>query len=171
MRLEFNEIILNEGKRLAKLINDVLDISRLEGGQIELVKSEFDIISLLDEAITANKKIIDSKEIMLSKEIPSDNIIINADKEKMLVVLNSLINNAAKFTMPNGRIKITAQSLYKEFEITINDTGVGIPEKDIPFIFQKFYRVNRPGVDIPAIKNAIHSRQHYIEKNKIRLGA
>ncbi|MCL5030360.1 MAG: PAS domain-containing sensor histidine kinase [Bacteroidetes bacterium] len=150
MRLEFNEIILNEGKRLAKLINDVLDISRLEGGQIELVKSEFDIITLIEDAISANKKIIDSKEIILTKEMPPDNIIINADKEKILVVLNSLINNAAKFTLPKGRIKITAQNLYKELELTISDTGVGIPEKDIPLVFQKFYRVNRPGVDIPG---------------------
>ena len=150
MRRDFNEIILNEGKRLAKLINDVLDISRLEGGQIELTKSEFDIIKLIEESIEANKKIIDSKEITLTYEFSAENILITADKEKLLVVLNSLINNAAKFTLPNGRIKITAQSLYKEFEITISDTGVGIPEKDIPLIFQKFYRVNRPGIDVPG---------------------
>ncbi len=150
MKREFNEIILNEGKRLAKLINDVLDISRLEGGQIELSKSEFNIIEIINESIEANRKIIDSKEITLTKEFPSENIMLTADKEKIFVVLNSLINNAAKFTLHNGRIKITAQSLYKEFEITISDTGVGVPEKDIPLIFQKFYRVNRPGADVPG---------------------
>ncbi len=150
MKREFNEIILNEGKRLAKLINDVLDISRLEGGQIELVKTEFDVSNLLEEAISANRKIIDSKEIVLSKEFPSENIIIIADKEKILGAFTSLINNAAKFTPPKGRIKITSQNLYKEFEVTISDTGIGIPEKDLPFIFQKFYRVNRPGTEIPG---------------------
>ena len=150
MKHEFNEIILSEGKRLAKLINDVLDLSRLEAGQIELVKNNFDVSDLLVEAIDSNRKNIEAKEIHLTTEIPPEPVILNADKEKIFRVLSSLINNAVKFNHHKGRITITAQSLYKEYEVTISDTGIGIPERDLPYIFQKFYRASRSGNEIPG---------------------
>ncbi len=150
MKREFNEIILSEGKRLAKLINDVLDLSRLEAGQIELVKNNFDVSALLREAIESNKKNMEAKEIHLTADIPQEPAILNADKEKIFRAFSSLINNAVKFNHPRGRITITVQSLYKEYEVTISDTGIGIPERDLPYIFQKFHRVSHPGDEIPG---------------------
>ncbi len=150
MRLEFNEIILNEGKRLAKLINDVLDLSKIESGQIELNKTEFDIIELLNEVVEPYKKIIEGKGLSLTTEIPEEKLFLKGDKEKINRVFGSIINNAVKFTNRGGRIKITAQALYKEFEVIISDTGAGIHEKDLPFIFQKFYKALAPGSDVPG---------------------
>ena len=62
--------------------------------------------------------------------------------------LDFLIENSTKFTSEGGRIKIILNNLYKEVEIVISDTGIGIPEKDLPYLFQKFYRVNRPDSEI-----------------------
>jgi PAS domain S-box-containing protein len=148
MRNEFNLIILNEGKRLAKLINDVLDLSRMETGRIVINKSKVNIINLIHRMIDNNKQAIDSKKLILTLEAPYDEIIVDVDEERLLQALDSLMENSIKFTNEGGRIKVILNNLYREVEIVIADTGIGIPEKDLPFLFQKFYRVNRPDSDI-----------------------
>ena len=148
MRNEFNLIILNEGKRLAKLINDVLDLSRMETGRIAINKSKVNIVKLIQRLIDNNKTQIDSKKLILTLEAPYNEIIIEVDEERLLQAMDSLLENSIKFTNEGGRIKVILNNLYREVEIVISDTGIGIPEKDIPFLFQKFYRVNRPDSEI-----------------------
>ncbi len=150
MQLEFNNIILKESKRLANLINNVLDLNKIEGGGIQLNRNNFNIVEVLNDVIEKNKPLIKEKGLTLVCDIPVEEVIINGDEEKLGQTFEGLISNAIKFTDPGGRITISAQSLYKEFEIIISDTGAGIPEKDISNIFQKFYRVSRPGTEIPG---------------------
>ena len=150
MQNEFLNIILKEGKRLAGLINDVLDLNKIEGGGIVLNRSNFDIINLLNRVIKNSRNSIEVKNMVFTSDIPVEEVIINGDEEKLEEVFNGLVNNSIKFTEPGGRITISAQTLYKEIEIIVSDTGVGIPEKDLPNIFQKFYRVSRPGTEIPG---------------------
>ncbi|MCH8941682.1 MAG: PAS domain-containing protein [Bacteroidetes bacterium] len=140
MRKEFNKIILNEGKRLARLINDVLNITKLESGEIKLEKKRVDIVKLIEKVITEIKPIVIKKEINLTTDLPDDENILIIDDDKVYQILIELLNNAIKFTPKGGRITVIGQTLYKEFEIIISDTGVGIAEKDINFVFQKFYR-------------------------------
>ncbi len=147
LRLEFNSIILNEGKRLAKLINDVLDLSRIEAGTITLNKTEFNIIELIDSLCNEYKKVAEAKSQHFIKEILSEPIYIFADKDRISQAIQAVLNNAIKFNKPNGRISVFISNLYREVEIIITDTGIGIPEKDLPFIFQKFHRVSRSEAD------------------------
>ncbi len=140
MRKEFNRIILKEGKRLARLINDVLNITKLEGGEIKLEKKRVDIVKLIKDVIKEMKPIVIEEEINLTTDIPEEENILIIDEDKIYQILVELLNNAIKFTPKGGRITVIGQALYKEFEIIISDTGVGISEKDINFVFQKFYR-------------------------------
>ena len=148
MRNEFNLIILNEGKRLAKLINDVLDLSRMETGRIALNKSKVNIVKLIKRMIDNSKAEMTAKNLILTLEAPYDEIMIEADEERLLQALDSLIENAIKYSKDGGRIKVLLNNLFREVEIIISDTGIGIPQKDLPFLFQKFYRVNRPDSEI-----------------------
>lgn len=150
MRNEFNLIILNEGKRLSKLINDVLDLSRMESGRIAINKSKVNIIKLIQRMINNYKDLIASKNLILTLDVPQEEIIIEVDEERLLQAMESVLENSIKFTKEGGRIKVILNNLYREVEIVISDTGIGIPAKDLPFLFQKFYKVNRPEIDIPG---------------------
>lgn len=147
MRTEFNLIILNESKRLAKLINEVLDLSRMETGRIVLNKTKTDIVKVIYNAIADFDEPIKEKSIHLSIEIPDEELIIDADEERLLQAICAILDNSVKFSNKGSRIKVILRNLFREVEIIISDTGIGIPEKDLPFVFQKFYRVNRPDTE------------------------
>lgn len=150
MVLEFSTIILNEGKRLAKLINDILDFSKLEIGEEELAKKEFDLIDLINGLIKIYGMQANEKGLTLSSQIPEAEILINADKDRIANAIGHLLANSIKFTKSGGRITVIAQDFLKEVEIMINDTGIGISEKALPNIFQKFSKVDRPGAQLPG---------------------
>jgi signal transduction histidine kinase len=139
LREEFNNIILTEGKRLARLINHILEISRMESGKVLLIMNDVNMKPLLKEAIDLNLGFIQRKDLNFTFEFPEEEVIIAGDREKLLGVFDGLINNAAKFTPPGGRIKLILNNLSKEAEIIVSDTGKGISEKDQTQVFQKYY--------------------------------
>ncbi len=136
--LEFNNIILTEGKRLAKLVNQILDFSKLEQDKEQLNVTSFDLILLINEIIDSFKKPTDEKGLELRKEIPEAEMIIEADRERLKIAFGNLISNSIKFTAAGGNITIVAQEFLKEVEIVISDTGIGIAESEMPKLFQKF---------------------------------
>ena len=143
--VEFNNIILSEGKRLARLINDFLDFAKIEAGKMDLNKSVFNISELLPEIIGKIKPLADEKGVIFTSEIPDKEIILFSDRERIGQVFYQLISNAIKFTKPGGKVTLTGQDFLKEIEFIITDTGIGISEQDQKNIFQKFFKVENPG--------------------------
>ncbi|MGE5431929.1 MAG: PAS domain S-box protein [Syntrophomonadaceae bacterium] len=145
MIAEFSNIILSEGKRLAKLINNVLDFAKMEAGKLDIFKSEFDIVEVLESIAVSVQEEVRQKGVTLNFEVPEHPVIISADRERIPQVVLHLVSNAVKFTGRDGRITVIAQDFLKEFEIIVSDTGTGIPARDLPNIFQKFYKTAGPG--------------------------
>lgn len=143
MRREFDDIILKEGKRLAKLINDILELSRYEQGKIELNKTEFDISELLRNIVDALTPTIENKGLILTCSLPKEQAKLAADKEKIRLVLHGILNNSIKYTQPKGRISCMVKMFSEEIELIITDTGTGISEKEFPYIFHKFYHSSK----------------------------
>ena len=166
MKREFNGLIMSEGKRLAKIINDVLDASRVEDGKIAINKTILDLSNLLQEVVNANHQLALAKKIIISFDHPPEQIFIELDRESIYRVFNALLNNAIKFTGDNGRVKIVVNNLFREVEIIISDTGIGIPEGDLPYIFQKFYRISRPRGEFSESEVGLVFVKHIIDLHK-----
>ena len=133
-------IILSEGERLSSLINDLLDISRLEAGKENLNMREIDIEEIITQVITLTNPIIRDKSLQVIQSIREPLPKIMADKDKLMQVIINLISNAIKFT-EEGCIVCTARRVQENIIVSISDTGVGIREEDKKFIFEKFSQV------------------------------
>jgi PAS domain S-box-containing protein len=147
---EFNQIIVSEGKRLTKLIDDILDFSKLEEGKEPLEISEFDILkvvnNLLDSYLIQSQK----KGIGIIRKLPQAEFIIKADKQRIEKALANIISNAIKFSPSGKNITVSANSFLNEVQIIIKDEGIGIPESDLDAVFQKFRKANRVGFNKPG---------------------
>ncbi len=143
MRREFDEIILQEGKRLAKLINDILELSRYEQGKIELSRTEFDISEILKSIVEEITPTIENKGLILTCNLPEESAYIVADKEKIGMILRGILNNSIKYTRARGRISCMIKNFREEIEVIITDTGAGISDKEFPYIFNKFYHSSK----------------------------
>ncbi len=163
---EFNNIILTEGKRLAKFIENVLDFSKLEQGDEKITKSPCDLTEILLEAINNYNQQAKEKKISINQEIPEAEIIVIGDKERLTRAISNIINNAIKFTKEGGKIKIIAQEFLKEVEIVVSDTGIGIPQKDLPYLFEKFNKLDRPGKQYPGTGMGLSAAQQIISLHK-----
>lgn len=163
---EFSNIILTEGRRLAKLINDLLDFSKLESGEEELHREHVDITDVLEKVLLSFESNLNDKNLILSKEYSENELLINADRERLKKVFSNIISNAIKFTNNGGRISVFIQDFGKEIEVAITDTGVGIPERDLPNLFQKFGKVTRPGAQLTGAGFGLVSAKQIIDLHK-----
>ncbi|MGB5530621.1 MAG: PAS domain-containing sensor histidine kinase [Ignavibacteriaceae bacterium] len=166
MKKEFNRVIMSEGKRLAKLINYLLDNSSLEERLVLINRTNVEIIKLVQGVIDANYEFAHVKNISVTFEHPSEEVVIEADHENLYQVINALLNNAIRFTGEMGRVKLIVNNLFNEVEITISDTGIGIPERDQPYLFQRFFRVSRRMSDIPSIGVGLVFVKQIIDSHK-----
>jgi two-component system phosphate regulon sensor histidine kinase PhoR len=141
-RANFLKIINNHVDRLSNLINDLLELSHIESKEIELLKNRFDLSSLVNEVVLGNKSQAKKKGVEIKSDLPQG-LEILADNGKIEQVLVNLINNAIKYNKDKGFVRIYSEQLADKIKIIVEDSGSGIPVKDIPRIFERFYRVDK----------------------------
>ncbi len=138
----FIESILKNGESLLNLINDVLDLTKIEAGRLELNVEAVDLRSALLSVLPVVKPRAAEKRIKVSTYLPTDVPPINADPAKFNQVLLNLLTNAIKYTHENGNVSVEARAHDGFVEIWVTDTGIGIGQEDIDRIFQRFTQVD-----------------------------
>ncbi len=139
---EFYEVINNEANRLGRLIDNILNISRIESGLVKINKQAQSLTVLVKEALDVISPQASQKHITLEEKLTPIFFQITADHDMLYQAILNLLSNAVKYTPEGGSISVQTlvDESHHKVELRVIDTGVGIPPKDLPFVFDKFYR-------------------------------
>jgi two-component system phosphate regulon sensor histidine kinase PhoR len=163
---EFYDVIQNEANRLSRLIDNILNISRIESGLVKIHKQPQSLTVLMKEAIEVIAPQAKGKQITIVEQLTPVFYQTVADRDMLYQAVLNLLSNAIKYTPENGAITVLTDvdEAKKKVMARISDTGVGIPPKDLPFVFDKFYRVeanNRmakgTGLGLSLVKHIIET--------------
>lgn len=140
---EYLQITHDNVDRLSNLINQLFEYSKLEAEQVSPVKEPFSITELSHDLIAKFRVLAEQKQIALQIDNPQENSMVYADVSLVERALQNLIENALKYTEPNGKVTLSIQRKDKNVEINITDTGTGIPLSEQPFIFDRYKQVDK----------------------------
>lgn len=140
---EYLKISLDELDRLAAIVNDLLDVGKIESGKIELKQTHFDICSLIRKVAKAHHRVLDHKGLSLQIILPEQPVWVHADFDKITQVVTNLISNAYKFTATGGEISVEVRAYERECWICVKDTGCGLSRDDLERVFERFVQVGR----------------------------
>ncbi|MCZ6543308.1 MAG: ATP-binding protein [Planctomycetota bacterium] len=168
-RNEFYRIIQNETDRLGRLLDNMLNISRIEAGIVQIERENVDLRSLIDRAIDTLEPQAKEKEISLHTKVAEVDLTVEGDADMLFQVVLNLISNSVKYTPAGGRITVSADSdnLTRSVVLAVSDTGLGIPPDSIPKLFDKFYRVENykrvakgSGLGLSLCKHIVETLHH-----------
>jgi signal transduction histidine kinase len=140
---EYVDDVLSSGQHLLTLINDILDLAKVEAGRMELQATIFPLGGALETALSMVRERATRQGVTLSSAIDPSVGLLEADERKVKQILFNLLSNAVKFTPGGGRVTLTTRALDDQVEILVRDTGVGISGEDQVKIFEEFYQVGR----------------------------
>ena len=141
LRDQFLRVIDQETDRLAELISDTLDLSRLEAGRFEVRKVQLNLGELLAHVLSMLDVQRSKRELTVRSEVPADLPPLLADRDMMTIILKNLLANAIKFSHRGGEVLVVLRQTPEHVVLQVADHGIGIPEDALPHLFQKFYRV------------------------------
>jgi signal transduction histidine kinase len=140
---EYLQIVSNEVKRLSRLVVSMLNLSKIEAGELELKYSNFDISSTIIDCLLNFEQEIEKKNIEVLGLDEIGSVIVSADRDMIHQVVYNLVDNAVKFTNENGEISVSVEEDGGKYSISIQNTGEGVSPDEIGRIFERFYKVDK----------------------------
>lgn len=174
---DFLSRIKKETDNMTNLINDILMISRLETKEVEVSLSDVRLYPLLTEVCSSLEPL--AKEFQVTLELNCRPLVMHANSQQLSQLFSNLISNAIKYNKPGGKVKISVTSEMEDIIITVEDTGVGIPEESISRVFERFYRVDKgrskkmggTGLGLSIVKHVVNYYNGTIElESKVMVG-
>ncbi|WP_374703441.1 ATP-binding protein [Bacillus sp. Marseille-P3661] len=167
---EIAQIILDESLRMGRLVNELLDLARMESGHIELQIENVSVLEYFERIIRKFQGVAKDEGVDLILEISNKEDMVSMDVDRIEQVLTNLIDNAIRHSNKNGSVSIIVESLNDGVQITVQDTGSGIPEEDLPFVFERFYKADKArtrgragtGLGLAIVKNIIEAHHGHI---------
>ncbi len=135
------EIVERQAAQMSRLVEDLLDLSRVSRGRIELKREPLDLISVLRAAIETSSSLMEARGHHLAVQLPEGPLVLEADAVRLTQVFSNMLQNAAKYTDPGGRIELAVRCEGTCAVVTVQDNGIGIPPELIPRIFDLFMQV------------------------------
>jgi CheY-like chemotaxis protein len=166
---EAKAVIERQTNQLVTLVDDLLDVSRITRGSVNLNKERVDLREVVDMALESTRPLIEEREHDLQVSLPARKVELEVDKTRIAQVLLNLLNNAAKYTSPGGKISLLAELENHQAVIRVKDTGFGIPEENLPHIFELFGRLERDvareglGIGLSIVKQLVEMHGGSIE--------
>lgn len=171
----FLEVTQNETERMIRLVNDLLKLSRMDGGREQLEKSFVNFTDFFNHIID-RFEMMKKETIMFKRHIPREPVIIEIDEDKVMQVLDNIISNANKYSPEGGRISFYLKKFEDEIEVSIADEGLGVPDEDLANVFDRFFRVDKArsremggtGLGLAIAREVIeaHGGRIWAERNK-----
>ncbi|MEX2104335.1 MAG: ATP-binding protein [Bacilli bacterium] len=165
---EIAQIILDESQRMGRLVSELLDLARMEARHIRLYRTEIDMTLLIEKVARKFSGLLKERQVQLHMDVAEDMSSMMIDEDKIEQVFTNLIENAIRHTPVDGSIILRAEELLtKGLHISVQDTGSGIPEEDVPFIFERFYKADKArtrgesgtGLGLAIVKNIVEAHE------------
>ncbi|EAC2771537.1 cell wall metabolism sensor histidine kinase WalK [Listeria monocytogenes] len=173
----FLEVTQNETERMIRLVNDLLKLSRMDGGREQLEKSFVNFTDFFNHIID-RFEMMKKETIMFKRHIPREPVIIEIDEDKVMQVLDNIISNANKYSPDGGRISFYLKKFEDEIEVSVADEGLGVPDEDLANVFDRFFRVDKArsremggtGLGLAIAREVIeaHGGRIWAERNKTK---
>ncbi|HHW4608725.1 TPA: cell wall metabolism sensor histidine kinase WalK [Listeria monocytogenes] len=173
----FLEVTQNETEHMIRLVNDLLKLSRMDGGREQLEKSFVNFTDFFNHIID-RFEMMKKETIMFKRHIPREPVIIEIDEDKVMQVLDNIISNANKYSPDGGRISFYLKKFEDEIEVSIADEGLGVPDEDLANVFDRFFRVDKArsremggtGLGLAIAREVIeaHGGRIWAERNKTK---
>lgn len=140
---KYIDVVLSETRRMAAMVNDLLDLARIESGKTALRLEVFDINELIRRTLLTFEARIYEKSMEVDVKFAIEQCFVEADNAQIGQVLRNIIDNAIKYSPDHSRLRIATYAMKREAYVSIADSGQGIPEEDVPHVFDRFYKVEK----------------------------